>query len=82
MIVVWNRNIRSMFSLNPRNSQIELKNFNLEYRENQVSLRHPVHRYCIQHHTTNRIPNTNGKSGSCSGAKAVRLRGYVDGKNL
>ena len=34
-----------------------IKNFNLEYRENHVSLRHPVHRYCIQHHTTDRIPN-------------------------
>ena len=35
-----------------------------------------MHRHCIQHHTTNRIPNTNAKSGSCSGTKAVRLRGH------
>ena len=36
-----------------------------------------VHRYCIRHHTTDRIANTNVKSGSCSGTKAVRLRGSI-----
>ena len=67
-----------------RNSQIEnrIKNFNLEYRENHVSFRHPVHRYCIQHHTTDRIPNKMLRAEAVAGTKAVRLRGYINGKNL
>ena len=36
-----------------------------------------MHRYCTQPHTTDRIPNTNVKSGSCTGTKAVRLRGVT-----
>ena len=52
-------------------------NCNFKYcgHGNHVSLRHPVHSYCIQHH---RIPSTNVKSGSCSGTKAVRFRGNIN----
>ena len=70
-----------MYSLSNRIKN-RIKNFNLEYRENHVSLRHPVHRYCIQHHTTDRIPNKMLRAKAVAELRQVRLRGYINGKNL
>ena len=48
--------------------------FDFKRNENQVSLRHPMHRYCTQHHTTDRIPNADIEAEAVAEYTALRLR--------